>query len=101
MNTINFSDAKVETSILIDSLKVTDFIGVQNIDFPESNTNIPWENFGGEKLALFETSESGQLVPYQAKTKNQVLNTLLYNDLMSAYNKMNSMYHSRGDISFS
>ncbi|HEY9113870.1 MAG TPA: hypothetical protein VIN10_04175, partial [Bacteroidales bacterium] len=98
LNTINFSDTKIETSILIDSLKVTEYIGAQNFDFPESNTNIPWENFSGEKLSLFEASESGQLVPYQAKTKEQVLNTLQYNDLMSAYNKLNSMYHSRGDI---
>lgn len=95
---VNFSDTKVETSILIDSLQVSHYIGVQNFDFPDANTNVPWYNFGGEKLSLFEVSESGQLKPYQAKTKEQLLNTLQYNDLMSAYNKFNSMYHSRGDI---
>jgi len=98
MNTLNFSDTKVETSILIDSLFVSDYIGVQNFDFPESNTNIPWYNLGGEKLALFELSESEQIIPYQAKREEDLLNTLLYNDLISAYNKLNTIYHDRGDI---
>ncbi len=98
MASIDFTDIQVEKSILIDSLNVSGFIGVQNFDFPESNTNIPWYNIAGEKLAIFQFSESDQIIPYQAKTKNQLLNTLLYNDLVSAYNKFNTIYHSRGDI---
>jgi len=98
MNTLNFTGTNIENSLLIDSLSVTDFIAVQNFDFPESNTNIPWYNFGGEKLALLETTESEQLILYQAKTREQILNTLQFNDLMSVYNKLNSMYHNRGDI---
>ncbi len=98
MVALNFTDIQVEKAILIDSLAVSDYIGVQNFDFPETNTNIPWYNLGGEKLAIFQFSEFGQIIPYQAKTKEQLLNTLLYNDLISAYNKLNAIYRSRGDI---
>lgn len=98
LNTLNFSDTKVDKAILIDSLFVSDYIGVQNFDFPESNTNIPWYNFGNEKLALIEASESQPVKIYQAKTREQLLNTLSYNDLISAYNKLNKIYHERGDI---
>ena len=35
---------------------------------------------------------------YQAKTNAQLANNLMYNDLMSAYNKFNTLYHDRGDI---
>ncbi len=98
MVALDFTDIVVGKAILIDSLSVSNYIGVQNLDFPESNTNIPWYNFAGEKLAIFQLSESGQIIPYQAKTKKQLFNTLLYNDLISAYNKLNTIYHSRGDI---
>ena len=98
MESLNFTDIQVEKSILIDSLFISGYIGVQNFDFPESNTNIPWYNIAGEKLSIFQRTESDQIIPYQAKTKGQLLNTLLYNDLISAYNKLNAIYHSRGDI---
>ncbi|HDO27362.1 MAG TPA: two pore domain potassium channel family protein [Bacteroidetes bacterium] len=98
MVALDFTELVVGKAILIDSLSVSKYIGVQNLDFPESNTNIPWYNFGGEKLAIFQLAESGQIIPYQAKTKKQLMNTLLYNDLLSAYNKLNAIYHSRGDI---
>jgi len=98
MNVLSFGDTKIETAILIDSLVVTDYINVRNFDFPESNTNVPWYNLGSERLAIFEKEVSGQIIPYQAKTKSQLLNTLYYNDLISAYNKFNTLYHDRGDL---
>ncbi len=98
LQTINLSYAEVEKSLLIDSLFVEDYIGIQNFDFPESNTNIPWYNIAGEKLAIFHAKGSGRIIPYQAKTNEQLANNLKYNDLLSAYTKFNSMYHNRGDI---
>lgn len=97
-NAISFGDTKVENAILIDSLSVSDYINVRNFDFPETNTNIPWYNLGGEKLAIFDVARSEQIIPYQAKTEKQLMNTLYYNDLISAYNKFNTLYHDRGDL---
>ena len=99
LSCIDLSMATVEKSLLIDSLLVSNYIGILNFDFPDNNTNIPWYNIGGEKLALLTTSDNSELLSiYQAKTKKQLSNTLDYNDLMSAYSKFNAMYHGRGDI---
>lgn len=98
MSTINFTDAGIEKALLIDSLNISNFIGIQNFDFPEANTNVPWDNLKGQKLALFQTGLSELIVPYQAKTKNQLEQTLLYNDLISMYKKLNKLYSERGDL---
>ncbi|MCF6342933.1 MAG: hypothetical protein L3J31_09035, partial [Bacteroidales bacterium] len=98
MQSIDLSWATVEKSLLIDSLFVSDYIGILNFDFPDKNTNIPWYNLGGEKLAVFYTEKSELIIPFQAKTNEQLANTLRYNDLMSAYTKFNTLYHDRGDI---
>lgn len=93
MQVLNLTNAEVEKSLLIDELVVEDYIGILNFDFPEANTNIPWYNLGGEKFAIFNSGK-----PYQAKTDEQLENNLMYNDLMSAYNKFNTLYQDRGDI---
>lgn len=99
MQAFDLSWATVEKSLLIDSLFVSNYIGILNFDFPEKNTNIPWYNLGGEKLAVFYTEKSDLIIPYQAKTNEQLSITLDYNDLISAYTKFNTLYHERGDIS--
>ena len=98
MSSINFTDAGIEKALLVDSLEVSDYIGIQNFDFPEANTNIPWDNLKGQKLALFQIGLSELIVPYQAKTKGQLAQTLHYNDLVSAYKKLNKLYTERGDL---
>jgi len=98
LQSINFTSANIEKSLLIDSLFVDDYIGILNFDFPEKNTNASWWNLGGEKLAIFKNEKLGGLQVYQAKTEEELANNLLYNDLMSAYNKFNTLYHDRGDI---
>ncbi len=99
LQTLDLTGASIEKSLLIDSLNVEKYIGILNFDFPESNTNISWYNLGGEKLAIFNYDEFNQLDIYQAKTDKQLSNNLMYNDLMSAYAKFNTLYHDRGDIS--
>ncbi len=99
LQTINLSYAEVGKSLLIDSLLVVDYIGILNFDFPESNSNIPWYNLGGEKLSIFYTEESDLVIPYQAKSHEELSDNLKYNDLLSAYTKLNTLYHDRGDIS--
>lgn len=98
MFVMDISFAEIEKSLLIDSLYVEKYIGIQNLDFPETNTNIPWNNFGGEKLSIFVEVENDILWPYQAKNDEQLSDNLLYNDLLSAYTKLNTLYHDRGDI---
>ncbi len=98
MSSINFTDAGVEKALLIDSLEVRDYIGIQNFDFPQANTNIPWDNLKGQKLALFQTYLSDVIIPYQAKSEKELGQTLLYNDLVSMYKKFNKLYAERGDI---
>lgn len=97
MQTLNLSEAEVTKTFLVDSLFVDDYIGILNFDFPDANTNISWYNIGGEKLSIF-TVEEKLTIPYQAKTDKQLSENLKYNDLISAYNKFNSLYHDRGDI---
>ena len=97
MQTLNLSSAEVTKSFLVDSLFVEDYIGILNFDFPGKNTNISWYNFSGEKFSIFKTEEN-MIIAYQAKTEEQLYNNLLYNDLISAYNKFNALYHDRGDI---
>ena len=98
LQSINLTSTNIEKSLLIDSLFVDDYIGILNFDFPEKNTNVSWWNLAGEKLAIFEFVKSKGLKVYQAKTNEQLAENLLYNDLMSAYNKFNALYHDRGDI---
>lgn len=98
LHSIDLSWGTVEKSLLIDSLQVEAYIGILNFDFPDKNTNIPWYNLGGEKLALLYSGESDLLMPFQAKTNKQLANTLDYNDLISAYTKFNALFHDRGDI---
>lgn len=97
MQTMNLSGAEVKKTLLIDSLFVDDYIGILNFDFPEDNTNASWYNLGGEKLSIF-TIEEKLIIAYQAKTDKQLSENLKYNDLISAYNKFNTLYHNRGDI---
>ncbi|OFY49712.1 MAG: hypothetical protein A2W85_07570 [Bacteroidetes bacterium GWF2_41_31] len=98
MEVLNFTEAGVEKALLIDSLEIAKYIGIQNFDFPEANTNIPWDNLNGQKLALFQKGLSDLVVPYQAKTEDQLSQTLFYNDLVSMYKKFNKLYLDRGDI---
>ncbi|MDP2724592.1 MAG: hypothetical protein Q8O72_17795 [Bacteroidales bacterium] len=98
MEALNFTEAGVEKALLIDSLEIAKYIGIQNFDFPEANTNIPWDNLNGQKLALFQKGLSDLVVPYQAKTEDQLSQTLFYNDLVSMYKKFNKLYLDRGDI---
>ena len=97
MQTINLTAAEVSKTLLIDSLYVSDYIGILNFDFPERNSNIPWYNLAGEKFSVFQTVENIE-IPYNAKSNEELANNLLYNDLISAYNKFNTLYHDRGDI---
>ncbi len=98
LQTINLTGAEVKKALFIDSLFVENYIGILNFDFPEKNTNASWYNLGGEKFAIFNIELSGMVVPYQAKTDKQLANNIMYNDLMSAYNKFNTLYHDRGNI---
>jgi len=98
MEALNFTEADVEKALLIDSLEIAKYIGIQNFDFPEANTNIPWDNLNGQKLALFQKGLSDLVIPYQAKTEVQLSQTLYYNDLVSMYKKFNKLYLDRGDI---
>ncbi len=98
MQVLNLSSAEVEKALLIDSLFVDDYIGILNFDFPEANTNVSWYNLGGEKFSILYTEESDLIIPYQAKTDEQLADNLKFNDLMSAYNKFNALFHDRGDI---
>jgi len=97
MQTLNLSGSEVKRAFLVDSLIIDDYIGILNFDFPEANTNVSWYNLGGEKLSIF-TIEENLIIPYQAKTDKQLSENLKYNDLISAYNKFNKLYHDRGDI---
>jgi hypothetical protein len=97
MQILNLTDGEVVKSLLIDSLFVDDYIGILNFDFPQKNTNIPWYNFGNEKFSIF-SKEENFINAYQAKTHDELADNLMYNDLMSAYNKFNILYHDRGDI---
>ncbi len=98
LQTLNLSYAEVSKSLLIDSLYVENYIGILNFDFPESNTNVPWYNLGGEKFAIFHKEDSELIIPYQAVSDLELSNNLSYNDLISAYSKFNGLYHGRGDI---
>ena len=98
LETINFTNATISKSLLIDSLKVSGYIGVRNFDFPFENSNVPWHNIKGEKFCIFQNINSSVQIPYQPKTDEAIANEILYNDLISAYNKFNAMYHTRGDI---
>lgn len=97
LQTLNLSGAEVTKSFLVDSLFVEDYIGILNFDFPNKNANISWYNFSGEKFSIFSMEEN-MIIAYQVKTEEQLSNNLLYNDLISAYNKFNALYHGRGDI---
>lgn len=97
MESINLTNAEVEKSFLVDSLFISKYIGILNLDFPEKNTNASWVNLGGEKFAVFNEDFSGMVIPYQAKTDEQLSKLLYFNDLMSAYNKFNTLYLDRGD----
>ena len=99
LQTLNLTSAEVEKALLIDSLFVDDYVGILNFDFPEANTNVPWYNFSNEKFAIFYFDESELVIPYQAKSDEQLGDNLKYNDLISAYSKFNELYHGRGDIS--
>ena len=94
---LNFTDLNIDKSLLGDSLLISEFIAVQNFDFPAENTNLPWYNIGGEKLSLLLEKGSGKPEIYQAKTTQQFGSTLHYNELMSCYNKINGMYQARAD----
>ena len=85
-------------SVNLRSTEIEKLIGVRNFDFPEENTNIPWYNLKGEKFCIFIIENNAVHHVYQAKTYNNLANEILYNDLISAYNKFNAMYHTRGDI---
>lgn len=97
LHSIDLTDLSIEKSLLGDSLLISDYIAVQNFDFPAENTNLPWYNLGGEKLCLLVGQTNERPVPYQAKTNKSISNTLFYNELMSCYNKINAMYQARGD----
>ncbi len=94
---LNLTDLNIEKSLLGDSLLISDFVAVQNFDFPAENTNLPWYNLGDEKLSLLINKGKGRPELYQAKTKQQFASTLHYNELMSCYNKINGMYQARAD----
>ncbi|MGE4541699.1 MAG: hypothetical protein AB7D35_10590 [Bacteroidales bacterium] len=94
---LDLTDLNIEKSLLGDSLLISDFIAVQNFDFPAENTNLPWHNLGGEKLSLLLEKGSGKPEIYQAKSTQQLASTLHYNELMSCYNKINGMYQARAD----
>ncbi len=98
MYAMDLSGASIEKALLVDSLYVSHYLGILNFDFPEKNTNVSWFNLSGEKFAIFNTEATGMVIPYQAKSDEQLSNNLMYNDLMSAYNKFNSLYQDRGDI---
>ncbi len=98
LQVLNLSSSNIEKSLMIDSLFVEKYIGILNFDFPEKNTNSSWSNLGGEKLAVFWDDKYGTVNIFQAKTDAELSNNLVYNDLMSAYNKFNTLYHDRGDI---
>ncbi len=94
---LDLTDLNIEKSLLGDSLFISDFVAVQNFDFPAENTNLPWHNIGDEKLSLLLEKGRGKPEIYQAKTTQQLASTLHYNELMSCYNKINGMYQARAD----
>lgn len=95
-NTIlNFETCSVEKAFEIADCKFTQPLGMYNFDFPEKGTNFHWSQIKDAGIAIYNSQL--QKV-YTATTDSQLSELNKYNELISSYNKLHSMYRTRGDM---
>lgn len=100
---INLEEVSIEKSLRMDKNKFQDFVFVDNLLLNGENTNLPFENLQGGKIALHNDFDLGNasndiaIIPYTGTNATQLKDLLRYNDLVSSYNKFLSMYKTRGD----
>lgn len=101
LESINFYDAAITKNIKLDSIRVSQFILMDNVSLPGINTNISWENLKGGLLALRPTPTVDFKKPYRAKNDEQLADLSAYNDYISTYNMLIRIYKDRGELASS
>lgn len=92
---LNFETCSIEKTFEITECKFQRPIGMNNFDFPERGTNFHWSQIKDSGIAIY----SDQLKTiYTARTDSQLKDLNKYNELISSYKKMHSMYRTRGDM---
>lgn len=90
---INFENTTVSKSMVFDSVNISDFILTKNFDFPLNNTNMSWEEIGGNKLSYSTPHQQN----YRDTYSSHLSNSFHYDELLSIYQKMLNLYKERGD----
>jgi len=91
--TLDFDNLSISKSVLVDSIDIIEFINVNSFDFPSGNTNFSWKYLLGNKLCILKNG-----YPYKAENDYELSFGILYDELISTYNKFYKMYKIRGDV---
>lgn len=93
VQTVSLQNVEIARSFAVDSMVLTKFIRLKNLDFPLENTNVAWSNIGADKLCF----QIDGRVNYFGKTEKELANGFHFNELLSIYQKLFSLYSTRGD----
>ncbi len=95
-NTIlDFETSSIEKTFNVVNCEFNKPIGMNSFNFPEKGTNFHWDQIKDVGIAIYTDNLKSV---YTAAVDSQLTDIPKYNELISAYKNLYSMYRTRGDM---
>jgi len=90
----DFSDSEVDKAFIVRNCEFSLPIGFENFSFPEKGMRFEWELLKGNKIGLWNEYDEQ---PYTAASDSQLADFYNFNELLSIYNNLYTIYKTRGE----
>ncbi|MCH8317941.1 MAG: two pore domain potassium channel family protein, partial [Bacteroidetes bacterium] len=94
---VSFGGLSAIVSLNVEECSFSNFIDVEDINFPERNINFDWKMLSG-RLCIMKNNDEDILDVYLGKTDAEIADFYFLKELIAAYNKFFKIYRERGDI---
>lgn len=99
MKSISLEGSLIQGRIYLDSAFVTQSLFLNNVVLPGTNVNLPWYQFTKARLGILPGNFTGTKEPYFGQSDEELAHLNVFNDLISEYNMLFTIYKSRGERS--
>jgi len=94
---VSFGGSSAIVSLNVEDCSFSNYIDVEEINFPERNINFDWKMLSG-RLCIMKNNDENILDIYQGKTDAEIADFYHLKELIAAYSKFFKIYRERGDL---
>lgn len=99
VKSISLEGTLIKERIYLDSAFVTESLFLNNVVLPGTNSNLPWYQFANARIGILPGNNLGRKEPYFGQSDEEFAYLNAFNDLISEYNMLYTIYKSRGERS--